>query len=150
MLVHGLILREAGRPREVATVELGSLERSVVGLWRVRRGSAVLQSTVVGVERVVQVEGGVVAPEEGRGGLGWVQTLRVRMLVYSEHGDGVAVGVHAGTGWVGRHLARTVNPAWVMDWQHYPLLPAVDWVAGFHAHWPRVPLLLFFGEKRRK
>ena len=63
------------------------------------------------------------------------------MLVHSEHGDGVAVGVHAGSGRVGRHLAGTVHPAGIMDWEHHPL-PAVDWVTRVHARWSWISLLL--------
>lgn len=64
------------------------------------------------------------------------------MLVHSENGDGVTMGVHAGSCWVGCHLAGSVNPAGVMDWQHHPL-PAVDWVSGVHACWSWISLLLF-------
>lgn len=81
---------------------------------------------------MVQMEGGVVAPEKGRCRLGWVETLRIWVLVHSEHCDGVAVGIHAGSGWVGSHLASPVHPARIMNWQHHPL-PAMDWVARIHA-----------------
>lgn len=63
------------------------------------------------------------------------------MLVHGQHGDGVSVGVHAGSGWVGGHLAGAVHPAGVVDRQHHPL-PAVHWIAGVHAGWSWIPLLL--------
>lgn len=50
VLVHSLILREAGCSGKVATVKLWSLKSSVVRLGGVGRGSAVLQPAVVGVE----------------------------------------------------------------------------------------------------
>lgn len=63
------------------------------------------------------------------------------MLVHSEYSDGVAMGVHAGSGWVGCHLASTVHPARIMDWQHHTL-PAMDWVTRVHACWSWISLLL--------
>lgn len=151
VLVHGLVLRVAGGPREAASVELRPLEGAVVGPWLLVLGvgggveakALVLQPTVVGVERVVQLQGwvGVVAPEEGPGvgRLGREQALGVWVVVHSEHCDGVTMGVHGGAGGVGSHLPRTVHPARVVDRQDYPLLPAVDWVIADSAG---VPLLL--------
>lgn len=69
------------------------------------------------------------------------------MLVHSKHSDGVAIGVHAGSGWVGRHLASPVHPARIMDWQHNPLA-AVDGVARIHARWSRISFFLFYKKKR--
>lgn len=68
------------------------------------------------------------------------------MLVHSEHGDGVAVWVHAGSRWVGCHLASPVHPARIMDWQHHPLT-AMDWVTGIQACWSWVSLLLLCEKK---
>lgn len=98
---------------------------------------------------MVQMEGGMVAPEKSRGRLGWIKTLRIWVLVHSEHGDGVAVGVHTSSGWVGSHLASSVHPAGIMNWQHHPL-PAVEWVTRVHTRWSRISFLLLCEKKMKR
>lgn len=84
---------------------------------------------------------GVVAPQKGGCGLGREQSLRIWVLVNSQYSDGVAMGVHAGSGGIGSHLTGSVHPAGVMDWQHHPL--SVDWVTRVHAHSAWISLFLF-------
>lgn len=91
-------------------------------------------------------ESGVVAPEKGRRRLGWVQTLGIWVLVHSEHRDWVAMRVHAGSSWVSCHLTSTVHPSRVMNWQDHSL-PAMDWIAGVHACWSWISLLLLCDDK---
>lgn len=97
---------------------------------------------------MLQMKSGVVAPEKGGCRLGWVQTLGIWVLVHSEHRDGVAVRVHAGSGWISRHLTSSVHPSRVMDRQHHPL-PAVDRVVRVHAGLSWIPLLLLCELKKR-